>query len=155
MWQGFRQTSMASWPATTDVRDPVAQWAMCLTTNQKIAGSGPDRINRFLCGKDLERLVWQADRLQLMSEVLCCNGQCLWLRIRRLLVQLTHLLYSYSIHSIPLSLAPPLLQPPFSPLLSHPQVHSKNLQKSKRYINSWQVHKTHNQPLKQTQQQQL
>jgi hypothetical protein len=44
--------------------------------NQKIAGSSPARINRILCGKDLDRLVWQADRLQLMSEVLCCNGLC-------------------------------------------------------------------------------
>ncbi len=89
--------------------------------NQKIAGSSPARIDRVLCGKDLDRLVWQADqlqlrscgamdnasdyksedcrfeccqdqevscgkdldrlvwqadRLQLMSEVLCCNGQC-------------------------------------------------------------------------------
>jgi hypothetical protein len=35
--------------------------------NQKIAGSSPVRINRVLCGKDLDRLVWQADRLQQMS----------------------------------------------------------------------------------------
>jgi hypothetical protein len=33
----------------------------------------------------------------------------------------------------PLSSPLPLLQPPLSPLLSHPQVHSKNLQKSERY----------------------
>jgi hypothetical protein len=46
---------------------------MRLTTNQKIAGSSP--AIRVLCGKDLDRLVWQADRLQLMSEVLCCNLQ--------------------------------------------------------------------------------
>jgi hypothetical protein len=32
--------------------------------NQKIAGSSPARINRVLCGKDLDRLVWQADRPQ-------------------------------------------------------------------------------------------
>ena len=70
MWQGFRQASMASCPATSYVRGPVAQWTMRLTTNQKIAGSSPDRIIRVLCGKDLGRLVWQADRLQLMSEVL-------------------------------------------------------------------------------------
>ena len=67
---------MASWPATSYVRGPVAQWIMRLTMNQKIAGSSPTRINRVLCGKDLDRLVWQADRLQLMSKVLCCNGQC-------------------------------------------------------------------------------
>ncbi len=75
MLQGFRQASMASWPATTNVRGPVAQWTMRLTTNQKIAGSSLARIIRVLCGKDLDRLVWQADRLQLMSEVLCCNLQ--------------------------------------------------------------------------------
>ena len=74
MLQGFRQASMASWPATTNVRGPVAQWTMRLTTSQKI-GSSPARIIRVLCGKDLDRLVWQADRLQLMSEVLCCNLQ--------------------------------------------------------------------------------
>ncbi len=39
MWQGFRQASMASWPATTDVRGPLLQWTMCLTKNQKIAGT--------------------------------------------------------------------------------------------------------------------
>ncbi len=39
--------------------------------NQKIAGSSPARIDRVLCGKDLDMLVWQADQLQLMSEVLC------------------------------------------------------------------------------------
>ncbi len=49
---------MASRPATTDVRGPVAQLTMCLTTNQKIAGSSPARINRVLCGKDLDKLVW-------------------------------------------------------------------------------------------------
>ncbi len=38
-----------------------------MTMNQKIAGSSPARINRVLCGKDLDRLVWQAERLQLMS----------------------------------------------------------------------------------------
>ncbi len=75
MWQGFRQASMESWPATTNVRGPVAQWTMRLTTNQKIAGSSPARIIRVLCDKDLDRLVWQADRLHLMSEVLCCNLQ--------------------------------------------------------------------------------
>jgi hypothetical protein len=41
MWQGFRQASMASCPATTYVRGPVAQWTMRLTTNQTIAGSSP------------------------------------------------------------------------------------------------------------------
>jgi hypothetical protein len=46
------------------------------TMNQKIAGSSPARINRVLYGKDLDRLVWQADQLQLMSEVLWRNGQC-------------------------------------------------------------------------------
>ncbi len=76
MWQGIRQASMASWPATSYFRGPVAQQTMRLTMNQKIAGSSTARINRVLCGKDLDRLVWQADRLQLMSEVLCCNGQC-------------------------------------------------------------------------------
>jgi hypothetical protein len=39
MWQGFRQASMASWVATIDVRGPVLQWTMRLTTNQKIAGT--------------------------------------------------------------------------------------------------------------------
>jgi hypothetical protein len=43
--------------------------------NQKIAGSSPARIDRVLCGKDLDRLVWQSDRLQVMSEVLWRNGQ--------------------------------------------------------------------------------
>jgi hypothetical protein len=43
------------------------QWTMCLTMNQKIASSSPARINRVLCGKDLDRLVWQDDQLQLMS----------------------------------------------------------------------------------------
>jgi hypothetical protein len=43
--------------------------------NQKIAGSSPARIDRVLCGKDLDRLVWQADRSQVMSEVLWRNGQ--------------------------------------------------------------------------------
>ncbi len=76
MWQGFRQASMASWPATSYVRGPVAQFTMRLAMNQKIAGSSPARSNRLLCGKDLDRLVWQAEQLQLMSEVLCCNGQC-------------------------------------------------------------------------------
>jgi hypothetical protein len=62
MCQGFRHASMASLPATTDVRGPVAQWTRRLTMNQKIAGSSPARIDRVLCGKDLDRLVWQADR---------------------------------------------------------------------------------------------
>ncbi len=39
MWHGFRQASMAIWPATTDVRGPVLQWTMRLTKNQKIAGT--------------------------------------------------------------------------------------------------------------------
>jgi hypothetical protein len=56
MWQGFTQASMASWPATSYVRGPVAQQTMHLTMNQKIAGSSPARINRVLCGKDLDRL---------------------------------------------------------------------------------------------------
>ncbi len=43
--------------------------------NQKIAGSRPARIDRVLCVKDLDMLVWQADQLQLMSEVLWRNGQ--------------------------------------------------------------------------------
>ena len=47
-----------------------------IAMNQKIAGSSPARVNRVLCGKDLDRLVWQADQLQLMSEVLWRNGQC-------------------------------------------------------------------------------
>ncbi len=34
---------MASWPASTYVRGPVLQWTMCLTTNQKIAGT----VNRL------------------------------------------------------------------------------------------------------------
>ncbi len=71
MLQGFRQASMASWPATTNVRGPVAEWTIRLTTNQKIAGSSPARIIRVSCGRNLDRLVW----LQLMSEVLCCNLQ--------------------------------------------------------------------------------
>ena len=41
-----------------------------IAMNQKIAGSSPARIDRVLCGKDLDRLVWQGDQLQLMSEVL-------------------------------------------------------------------------------------
>ncbi len=47
--------------------------------NQKIAGSSPARIDRILCGKDLDRLVWQGDQIQLMSEVLWRNGQCVLL----------------------------------------------------------------------------
>ncbi len=39
----------------------MAQWTRRLTLSQKIAGSSPARINRVLCGKDLDRLVWQAD----------------------------------------------------------------------------------------------
>jgi hypothetical protein len=31
--------------------------------NQKIAGSSPARIDRVLCVKDLDMLVWQADQL--------------------------------------------------------------------------------------------
>jgi hypothetical protein len=54
-------------------RGPVAQWIARLTMNQKIAGSNPARIDRILCGKDLERLVWQGDQLQIMSEVLWRN----------------------------------------------------------------------------------
>ena len=64
---------MASWPATNYVRGPVAQWIRRLPMNQKIAGSSPARINRVLCVKDLDMLVWQADQLQLMSEVLWHN----------------------------------------------------------------------------------
>ncbi len=64
MWQGFRQANMASWPATSSVRGPVAQQTMRLTMNQKIAGSSPAKINRVLFVKDLDRLEWQADRLQ-------------------------------------------------------------------------------------------
>ncbi len=86
MWQGFSQASMASWPATTDVRGPVLQWTMRLTMNQKIAGSSSARIDRVLCGK-LDRLVWQAGRPQVMSEVLWRNRQCVWLWIRRLQVR--------------------------------------------------------------------
>ncbi len=43
--------------------------------NQKIAGSSPARIDRVLCVMDLDMLVWQADPLQLMLEVLWRNGQ--------------------------------------------------------------------------------
>ncbi len=46
----------------------MSQWITRLTMNQKIAGLSPARINRILCGKDLDRLVWQGDQLQLMSE---------------------------------------------------------------------------------------
>jgi hypothetical protein len=67
---------MGRYKATTNFRGPVAHWTRRLTMNQKIAGSSPARIDRVLCGKDLDRLVWQADRPHLMSEVLCCNGQC-------------------------------------------------------------------------------
>jgi hypothetical protein len=35
--------------------------------NQKIAGSSPAKIERVLCVKDLDMLVWQADQLQLMQ----------------------------------------------------------------------------------------
>ncbi len=42
----------------------MAQWTMRLTMNQKIAGSSPARIKRVLCGKDLDRLVWQAEERQ-------------------------------------------------------------------------------------------
>ncbi len=69
---------MLVWQAAqlaTDVRGPVVQWTRRLTMNQKIAGSSPARINRVLCGKDLDRLVWQADRPQIMPEVLWRNGQ--------------------------------------------------------------------------------
>ncbi len=54
----------------------MAQWITRLTMNQKIAGSSPARIDRILSGKDLDRLVWPGDQLQLMSEVLLRNGQC-------------------------------------------------------------------------------
>jgi hypothetical protein len=54
----------------------VAQWTSRLTMDQKIAGSSPARIDRVLCGKDLDMLVWQADQLKLMSKVLRRNGQC-------------------------------------------------------------------------------
>ncbi len=66
----------------------MAQWITCLTMNQKIAGSSPARINRILCGKDLDRLVWQGDQLQLMSEVLTMNQKVAGLspaRINRVL----------------------------------------------------------------------
>ncbi len=43
----------------------MAQWTTRLTMNQKIAGSSPARFDRVLCSKDLDRLVWQADQLQL------------------------------------------------------------------------------------------
>jgi hypothetical protein len=82
----FRQASRTSWLATSNVRGPVVQWTTRLTMNQKIAGPSPARIYRVLCGKDLDRLEWQADQLQLMSEVLWCKGQCVWLQIRRLQV---------------------------------------------------------------------
>ncbi len=59
----FRQASMTSCLATSYVRGPVAQWITHLTMNQKIAGSSPARIDRILCGKDLDRLVWQGDQL--------------------------------------------------------------------------------------------
>ena len=72
----FRQASRTSWPATSYVKGHVVQWTTCLTMNQKIAGSSHARIDRVLCGKD--RLVWQADQLQLMSEVLWRNGQWLY-----------------------------------------------------------------------------
>jgi hypothetical protein len=54
---------MTSCLATSYVRGPVAQWITHLTMNQKIAGSSPARIDRILCGKDLDRLVWQGDQL--------------------------------------------------------------------------------------------
>ncbi len=38
--------------------------------NQKVAGSSPARIDRVLCVKDLDMLVWQADQLQL------CQRSC-------------------------------------------------------------------------------
>ncbi len=83
----FRQASMTSWQATSYVRVPVTQWTRRLTMNQKIAGSSPARIDRLLCVKDLDMLEWQADQLQLMSEVLWRNGQGVWLWIRRLQVR--------------------------------------------------------------------
>ena len=55
---------MARCPATTNVRGPVAQWTMRLTMNQKIEGSSPARINRVLCGKDLDRIGWQTTKLK-------------------------------------------------------------------------------------------
>jgi hypothetical protein len=61
---------------TSYVRGPVAQWTLHLTMNQKIAGLSPARINKVLCGKDLDRLVWLAGRSQVMSEVLWRNRQC-------------------------------------------------------------------------------
>jgi hypothetical protein len=67
---------MTSRPTTSYVRGPVAQWTRRLTMNQKIAGSSPGRVDWVLCGKDLDMLVWQADQLQLMSEILWRNGQC-------------------------------------------------------------------------------
>ncbi len=46
---------------------------MRLTINQKIAGSSPARINRILCGKDLDRLVWQALLLLLYFSIIFCT----------------------------------------------------------------------------------
>ncbi len=68
----FRQASRTSWPATSNVRGPVVQWTTRLTMNQKIAGSSPARINRVLCGKDLDRLVWQAYVAQLKVNFVNC-----------------------------------------------------------------------------------
>ncbi len=48
----------------------MAQWTKHPTMNQKIAGSSPARMDRVLCGKDLDRLVWQADQLQ------ACQRSC-------------------------------------------------------------------------------
>jgi hypothetical protein len=100
MWQGFRQAIMASWPATTDVRGPVLQWTMRLTTNKKIAGTGNTLT------------VW----------VTSCMGT-----VNTLSVPIQYTFYP------PLSSPLHFSSPPLSPLLSHPQVQSKNLQKSERY----------------------
>ncbi len=110
MWQGFRQASMASWPATTDVRGPVLQWTMRLTMNQTIAGT----VNTLT--------VWVTN----------CMGTVSILSVL------------YSIHYIPLSLAPiPSPAPPSPPSSPTHRYKVKIYRNLKATKYSSQVHKNH------------
>ncbi len=143
MWQGFRQASMATWPATTDVRSLVLQWTMRLTTNQKIAGT----VNTLTVPIQRREIIvrgqsyfsrlpkyWPPIPLsarRVCTPRLCCRGRTdssggegdggsIFWKTREIgLPSYNDLSTPYSIHSIPLSLAPhpPFSSPPLPPPL--------------------------------------
>jgi hypothetical protein len=122
------------------------QWTRRLTVNQKIAGLSPARINRILCVKDLDMLVWQADQLQLMLRgpvlqwtMRLTMNQKIEGTVNTLTVWVTNCMDTVNTLTVPIQYTfyPPLSSPlPFSSPPSPPSspTHRYKLQKSERYI---------------------